>query len=296
MRTIVIRWLMVTVVLIVAAPFAALAAGVQPPAFEPGTAGAGNPTVLLAWSALSSAVIAAVLVGLAARSTATGWTRAAGLVFVGFGIGPFAGLIEAFFFHVTDGPTTLRLLLMALISTGAAGALTAWLTPPPADAAAVPVRSWFPTARGLAIVAPLYTATYFAAGTLIYPFIESFYATRSLPPTATIAVVQLFVRGPFFAVVLAWIAATTRGSRLTRALWAGAALALLGGVAPLLMPNPYMPDVVRYAHFVETTSSNLLFGALAAWILQAGRYERGRTPMRLTGIAGASSRPGTSID
>ena len=37
--------------------------------------------------------------------------------------------------------------------------------------------------------------------------------------------------------------------------------------ALLLMPNPFMPADVRWSHFVETLSSNFIFGILAAWII-----------------------------
>jgi hypothetical protein len=266
MQPILARWLVVTIVLVVAGPLAALLAGVQPPAFEPGAAGAGAPAALLGWSVVSSAVVAAVLVGLAARSTALGWTRAAGLFIIAFGIGHFAGLIEAYFFHVLDGPTTLRLLAMSAITSAAGCGVAAWLATTATGAGDHHVP-WQPTPGKLAIVSVLYVVAYFTAGTLVYPFIEAFYATRSLPPTLTVAAMQLFVRGPLFAFILAWIAGSTRGSRAVRALWAGAALSLLGGVAPLVMPNPYFPDAVRWAHFIETSTSNLVFGAIAGWML-----------------------------
>lgn len=34
-----------------------------------------------------------------------------------------------------------------------------------------------------------------------------------------------------------------------------------------LIPNPFMPEAVRLAHFVETTSSNFLFGLFLFWLL-----------------------------
>jgi hypothetical protein len=37
--------------------------------------------------------------------------------------------------------------------------------------------------------------------------------------------------------------------------------------APLLLPNPYMPEPVRMAHLVETASSNFVFGALIGFLL-----------------------------
>jgi len=41
----------------------------------------------------------------------------------------------------------------------------------------------------------------------------------------------------------------------------------------LLLPNPYMPDIIRRAHFVEVLLSNFLFGWLVVTILH-WRYER----------------------
>lgn len=269
MASLLTRWLVTTTVLVVLGPIAALVCGVEPPAFEPGSAGAGSPTALLGWSVVSNALIAAVLVGLAARSRAHGWTRAAGLFAVAFGIGPLAGLIEAYFFHVLDGPTTARLLAMAAITTAAACAIVARLTPPPVGAADTGPLAWRPSPASLALVSVLYVVTYFTAGTLIYPLVEAFYAARALPSTAAVAAVQLFLRGPLLGLILAWVTSSTRGTRVVRACWAGATLSLLGGVAPLLMPNPFFTDAVRWAHFVETSASNLIFGAVAAWIFSA---------------------------
>lgn len=39
------------------------------------------------------------------------------------------------------------------------------------------------------------------------------------------------------------------------------------GTFLLLVPNPFMPEVVRKVHFIEVSSSNFLFGFLAGWVL-----------------------------
>ena len=54
--------------------------------------------------------------------------------------------------------------------------------------------------------------------------------------------------------------------RLSGALPVGALFALLSRVAPLIIPNPYFPDAVRWMHFYEVASSNSVFGALVAWL------------------------------
>ena len=52
------------------------------------------------------------------------------------------------------------------------------------------------------------------------------------------------------------------------------AYALVFGILPsaqLLLPNPFMPEAVRLAHFAEISSSMLLFGAVAGWVLGGRR-------------------------
>jgi hypothetical protein len=82
----------------------------------------------------------------------------------------------------------------------------------------------------------------------------------------TFLVLELLVRAPAFIVLCLLLVRMLGLPRLSGALAAGAVFALLSGVAPLLMPNPYFPDVVRWAHFCETSSSNFVFAALVAWL------------------------------
>jgi hypothetical protein len=274
-------WVAVTTVLVFLTPVAALVTGLRPPAFEPGSAGAAGPSTLLAWSVLSNALIAAVLAALAVRSAAAGWRRVAGLFAVAFGAGQLAGVIEAWVFHVIDGATSLRLLAMSAIVSGAAAAVAAALAP----ARKASQIAWRPGLAALALVSGLYVAAYWSAGVLVFPFVEAFYTTRGLPSTPLVIALQLLVRGPLFAVILAWLVSSTRGSRAERAAWAGVTLAVIGGLAPLLIPNPYFTDAVRWAHLVETSTSNLLFGALAGWILQ----RRDNAGAAMSGVARQSA-------
>ena len=83
---------------------------------------------------------------------------------------------------------------------------------------------------------------------------------------AMIAAVQLSIRGPLFVLLCLFLTRMLRLPRLSGVLAVGTVFTLLSGVAPLLIPNPYFPDVVRWAHFCEVTSSNFLFGAFVAWL------------------------------
>jgi len=111
-----------------------------------------------------------------------------------------------------------------------------------------------------------YLALYFLAGTIIWPYVKDFYATQYVPSRVTISELQLLIRGPVFILLCLFLARTLRLPRLRGALGVGAVFTLLSGVAPLLIPNPYFPDIVRWAHFCEVTSSNFVFGAIVAWL------------------------------
>jgi hypothetical protein len=111
-----------------------------------------------------------------------------------------------------------------------------------------------------------YLSLYFLAGTIIWPYVKNFYATQYLPSRVTISELQLLIRGPVFILLCLFLVRMLRLPRLIGALAVGAVFTLLSGVAPLLIPNPYFPDIVRWAHFCEVTSSNFVFGAIVAWL------------------------------
>ena len=111
-----------------------------------------------------------------------------------------------------------------------------------------------------------YLFLYYAAGTIIFPYVKDFYATQHLPSTGTLVALQLLIRGPVFVVLCLAITRMLGLSRITGALAAGAIFTLLTGVAPLLIPSPVFPDSVRWLHFAEVTSSNFVFGAIVGWL------------------------------
>ena len=77
---------------------------------------------------------------------------------------------------------------------------------------------------------------------------------------------QVF-RGLGFLAVAWAIVRLTQGTRWQVALRVGLTLSIVGGIAPLIVPNAFLPTVVRYAHIVEVGVSNFLFGLFAGWLL-----------------------------
>jgi hypothetical protein len=127
-----------------------------------------------------------------------------------------------------------------------------------------------------------YVVCYFGAGTVIFPFVREFYEAHSLPPRLVIAALQLFLRGPIYIALTLLAVRRLDGGRWERAVLAGAVLSIIGGVAPLLIPNPYFPDTVRFAHLFEVGISNFIYGSAVAWLLTS-------PPRSVAALAGSTA-------
>jgi hypothetical protein len=109
-----------------------------------------------------------------------------------------------------------------------------------------------------------YLVIYMAGGFTILPLVRDYYATRVLPSPGVIFGLQLVVRGPIFVVACLLLVRMLGMPRWKGAAAVGAAFAVVSGVAPLVVPTPYMPDAIRWVHFFEVSVTNFLFGALVA--------------------------------
>lgn len=225
---------------------------------------------ILQWMFLTNAVTVAGLSVVALRSEWRGWTLGAAVAAIPLIIALVNG-IEGIYFLPNSAIAWPRILLQVAIA--AALSIPVWMLWF-GKRAAIPQEHFHPIAaksRGERawkfVVSDLsYLVLYFVAGTIIWPYIKDFYATQSLPPLSTILVLELLVRGPVFVVLCLMLVRMLGLPRLGGALAVGAIFTLVSGVAPLLMPNPYFPDSVRWMHFCEVSSSNFVFGAIVGWL------------------------------
>lgn len=72
------------------------------------------------------------------------------------------------------------------------------------------------------------------------------------------------LRGVLWILIALPVVAVTRGSLIHKGVILGLLFAFLGS-SQLLLPNPFMSDMVRTAHLIETASSNFLWGFIIAW-------------------------------
>jgi hypothetical protein len=236
-------------------------------AFLTPPAPAPPPSDLLA-VLLSNALTAAMLLALARRMPLAPARRALTLFAIWGGIQTIS-MVELFLFDIgITRNQTFGLIAYSLAIAAVAAAFMGWAAPTSASATsgagAVRVRpAW------LALAPPLYIVCYFTAGTIVWPFVADFYQARPMPPIGQVVALQV-VRGLAFGAIVLLIVRTTDATRLTRVAFAGLTLAVLGGAAPLIMPNSLMPPAIRLAHFFEVVPSIFTFGTVLAWALTRG--------------------------
>ncbi len=225
------------------------------------------------WWLLSTFIAALTLTVVALRSGWRGWRAAAAVALIPLAI-HLANLVEGLVFLKNAPLEFAPLMLMAVIAYAMAlPALLLVFGGGSRTLAPAAETSGF-SAGGMLwrfLVCDFsYLILYYTAGMIIYSsfaFVRAFYQTQGgPPPAAQIMALQLLLRGPLFVGLCVLLSAMVRLPRAANALAVGIAFTLLSGVVPLIMPNPVFPDAVRWVHFGEVVSSNLVFGSIVGWL------------------------------
>lgn len=221
------------------------------------------PPHALAWLLTTDFLIAGAMGFIATKADSNGWMLAFLMAVVPLCIA-IANIIEGSVFLKNSAVPWRSLLLYNCFAYGLVVPLWRYIFGTRRVSTAR--DNWSPSSAGtalwkFAVSDLLYIGLYFIAGTIIFPFVRDFYAGQTLPSGGKIIALQLLVRGPIFIGVCLLLARLVDSTRWRAAIVTGVAFALLSGVAPLLMPNPYFPDSVRWVHMAEVTCSNFLFGA-----------------------------------
>jgi hypothetical protein len=217
----------------------------------------------LEWWIATDFVIAVTLGFVATKSNLTGWKLAAILALVPFAIG-VTNIIEGAVFLKSSQIAWKSLFFYDCIAYVLVLPLWRYVFggraahPAPDDQLSLNAGK---LAWKLVVSDLLYVTLYYTAGTIIFPFVRDFYATHILPSTGTIVALQLLIRGPLFIGVCLLLTRLIELPRWAGAIAVGLAFAVLSGIVPLLMPNPYLPDSVRWVHMAEVSTSNFVFGA-----------------------------------
>lgn len=227
------------------------------------------PPHIFEWLLFTDLLVVAVIGLVAFRSDWTGWKLAAPLALIPFAIN-LMNVIEGSVFLKSSGINWRNLALQSFLTYALLLPLWRYIfgTGEPLAVREFPIATKSALAIAWRFVAcdVLYLALYFTAGSLIYPFVKSFYDTQSLPSAGIIFGLQLCLRGPVFVLLCLLVLRMVGLPRWKGALATGLVFTMISGVAPLLMPNPYFPDYVRWIHFGEVVSSNFVFGVMVGLI------------------------------
>lgn len=210
-----------------------------------------------------------VLFVVARASAARGWRLAAMLFLLGFVVGLANNLIEAVVFGVMPlweaiSAAASAAPMFALLAIAAVFLAGRWR-----GVDAIAAQESVITLLRLLGVVVAYEVLYWGAGTLVYPYIADFYATRRIPPFQLVASLQVVRSLIFVAAAYPLLKSGLRGAPWVLAIVYG----VLGGVAPLLPDNPYMPPEIRFYHAIETSVSNFLFGLVVGILLTRHRTD-----------------------
>ena len=199
---------------------------------------------------------------------------------------PLMGLLESLFwgdaFKEVSVNEFILVFLRFCITFSAFSIFLAWLSRSVTKQNKPDVFNWhiLPAAPKILLMATLYFVLYnlfgyfiawqFEATRIFYSgsardagFIASMAENTSNPSFVAVH----FFRGLLFGVV-AWLFHQMLGCSQRKKILIMALL--FGGFGfQIILPNPFFPATVRIAHFIETTSSMLLFGALSAMLLNS---------------------------
>ena len=226
----------------------------------------------LSWVLLSHLLIV-VVIGLLIKYSTLSGLKTSLLVFVTyFLIGHFNILIEAYIFNVTDREQTTAILLNGLILTLIASPLLVYIFgkwKSKQIGLEFSSRSVFSWLWRFVVGDLLYVFFYLLAGFVlysVYPKLMEFYGDK-VPPLALMVNTQFF-RAMIFIGIAILVSRNLHLNLLQRAFLVGALFAILGGIAPLIMPgDDLMPGYIRFGHAFEVGISNSLYGFILTYLL-----------------------------
>lgn len=219
---------------------------------------------------ISLIFISIPLIYYAGHSTLRGIKLYLSVFAIFFVIGTFNILVEAYIFNVTSRAETLNEMFQGLIAAIIGCITITYFTPSKTNGSSLQInRSFLSWTWRVLLGNFLYFIFYLSAGLIlssVYPGLQEFYADK-LPPMELIIQTNLFFRGFVFVAIAALIVKTTTLERRNTALLIGLTFSILGGIAPLISPNEFMPLNIRLAHGFEVGISNFLYGLALGYLL-----------------------------
>ncbi len=223
------------------------------------------------WELLSNILILMVLGYYITNSNLKGIKLALSTFVIFYGIGYFNILNEALLFNVTDKSETINLMIIGflvilIVSPFFVYLLDKWTSK--SINLNFKKRLVFGWIWRIILCDILYLFFYIIAGLIlqkVYPIFMEFYKDKI--PSFSLALKVEFFRGFIFVGIAILILRTLNLSLTKKAVLIGLVFSILGGIAPLIPPNEFMPAYVRFGHGFEVGISNFLYGLVIGYLL-----------------------------
>jgi hypothetical protein len=230
---------------------------------------------------LSALVIALVVSLIILRSNWSGWKLIGATFIAWYGCMTIMSQIETAWFGPAMGlPSDLayKVALQGLVSVLILTPISVWIWgKAKAQVSAAEAQGRLPnTASGwvwkLSTIAVIYLVLYFGFGYVVAwqnPALRNMYGggTNPIVFNPLYLIPLQIVRSALWVLFALPVIRMTRGSIWQVAIIVGLLYALPMNIG-LFIPNPVMPDAtVRLSHFIETATSNFIFGLAVTWLL-----------------------------
>lgn len=293
------KWLTITVIYLVALMVggAVFEAAVPPPPDE-------QMGLVMLGMLITAAVDATMIIILIIRSRWSGWKLVGAVAFSLYGVMTFMAIIEAAYFGPALGvqpewlpglflstvPAILITIPLAVFLLGKGRRVE---DSEPNDRLIMPAKQWV---WKMALISLAYLILYFGFGHLVAwknPALRDMYGGGVNPEVFNLGrmVLLQIVRSALWVGFAMPVIRMTRGKPLESAVILGLLYALPMNIVQFT-PNGIMPDPsVRLSHFIETSTSNFIFGLIVFWLLH-----RSHSSLRDLFSFGRSSKPAESAD
>ncbi|MGI9547358.1 MAG: hypothetical protein ACR2MM_08985 [Flavobacteriaceae bacterium] len=244
----------------------------------------GNDSTGILWLLLASALNAWIILKLIYNSEFTSWKLVGYVFLVSFGIQYFMSQIETIWFNdslqlpingiwaiICGGAVTL--LLFAIAATGFTRKFKQSSSIGPGKLMLKPLLK-----KIIVLSVIIWPLIYFMFGYLVaWQFAEVrmlYSGTTEMDSFISIMKGNLvsglyafqILRGFLWVLIGILVIQMTNCSRVKTGILLGLLFTILGS-SGLLIPNPIMPEMVRMAHLIETSTSDFLWGFIIAWYL-----------------------------
>jgi hypothetical protein len=176
-------------------------------------------------------------------------------------------------------------LVMYLIVAIALAALAWGLRLPKLASSQIDRRSLVGTLAIIPVCGIAYLVFYMVFGGITYQFFTKVYYPEAAQVATSLGLwfwaIQIG-RGALMTLAVLPAIYTLRMKRWQSALVIGIIIWVAGGLAPLLIPNPFMGTTQRIIHIVEILTQNFPLGLVAVWLL---RLKPNVTPVAIPKIA-----------